>query len=180
MKYNISLKRLTFVCRSELQNFHVVLRIEILLLFYHFCAGYLQLCNWNKLCLYGIEYCSCSVFTICDTCNVISHIKYILYFYFSTFQSTRMRAVPNTAVFCSSLISCFPIMLLRYCQNDFAKVPIFPIITGVLLLLLLLLLFIFSFSILTRFGVMASPRCFAITVIGHTTFGRTPLGAWSS
>jgi len=49
----------------------------------------------------------------------------LLYFYISTFRS--MFAVPNMAVFWSSLISCFPGMLLTYFLN-------------LLLLLLLLLL----------------------------------------
>jgi len=45
----------------------------------------------------------------------------VLYFYISTFRS--MCAVPNMAVFCSSLISCFPGMLLscysyyNYCRD---------------------------------------------------------------
>ena len=42
-----------------------------------------------------------------------------------------MHAVPNRAVFCSSLISCFPLMLLRYCLSDFEMVPVAPIITGI-------------------------------------------------
>jgi len=37
-------------------------------------------------------------------------VLYLLYFYISTFRS--MCAVPNMAVFCSSLTSCFPGMLL--------------------------------------------------------------------
>ena len=37
----------------------------------------------------------------------------LLYFYISTFRS--MCAVPNMAVFCSSLSSCFPGLLLTYC-----------------------------------------------------------------
>ena len=36
----------------------------------------------------------------------------LLYFYISTFRS--MCAVPNMAVFCSSLTPCFPAMLLTY------------------------------------------------------------------
>jgi len=52
----------------------------------------------------------------------------LLYFYISTFRN--MCAVPNMAVFCSSLTSCFPGMLLTYFLNDFEIV-----------LLLLLLLF---------------------------------------
>ena len=41
----------------------------------------------------------------------------LLYFYISTFRS--VCAVPNMAVFCSSLTSCFPGMLLTYFLNDF-------------------------------------------------------------
>ena len=62
----------------------------------------------------------------------------LLYFYISTFRS--MRAVSNMAVFCSSLTSYFPGLLLTYFLNDFEIVPVAPIITGLLLLLLLLLL----------------------------------------
>ena len=41
----------------------------------------------------------------------------LLYFYISTFRS--MCAVPNMAVCCSSLTSCFPVMLLTYFLNEF-------------------------------------------------------------
>ena len=40
----------------------------------------------------------------------------LLYFYISTFRS--VCAVPNMAVFCSSLTSCFPGTLLTYFLND--------------------------------------------------------------
>ena len=53
----------------------------------------------------------------------------LLYFYISTFRS--MRAVPNMAVFCSSLTSWFPGMLLTYFVNDFEMFPVAPIITGI-------------------------------------------------
>jgi len=53
----------------------------------------------------------------------------LLYFYISTFRS--MCAVPNMAVFCSSLTTCFPNMLLTYFLNDFEIVPVAPIITGI-------------------------------------------------
>jgi hypothetical protein len=69
----------------------------------------------------------------------------VLYFYIST------CAVPNMAVLCSSLISCFPCMLFSYFLNDIQMVPFAPITTGttfvitisfaLFLLLLLLLLF---------------------------------------
>ena len=40
----------------------------------------------------------------------------LLYFYISTFRS--MCAVPNMAVFCSSLTPRFPAMFLTYFLND--------------------------------------------------------------
>ena len=46
----------------------------------------------------------------------------LLYFYISTFRS--MCAVPNVAVFCSSLTSWFPGMLLTYFLNVFEIVPV--------------------------------------------------------
>jgi hypothetical protein len=71
-----------------------------------------------------------------------------LYLYVSTFRSTC--AVPNMAVFCSSLTSWFPVMLHTYFSNDFEMVPVAHIITGITFvlnyhhhhLLLLLLLFL--------------------------------------
>ena len=53
----------------------------------------------------------------------------LLHFYISTFHS--VCAVPNMAVFCSSLISCFSGTLLRYFVNDFEIVPVARIITGI-------------------------------------------------
>ena len=55
----------------------------------------------------------------------------LLYSYVSTFRSTC--AVPNMAIFCISLISWFPGMLLRYCLSDFEMVPVAPINTGIAL-----------------------------------------------
>jgi hypothetical protein len=60
--------------------------------------------------------CSCSVFTVCAACNVISSVKYVLYFYISTSRS--MCAVHNMALCCSSLISCFPAMLLAQVSSE--------------------------------------------------------------
>ena len=53
----------------------------------------------------------------------------LLYFHISTFRS--MCAALNMAVFCSSLTSWFPGMLLTYFPNDFEIVPVAPIITGI-------------------------------------------------
>ena len=52
-------------------------------------------------------------------------VLHLLYFYISTFRS--MCAVPIMAVFCSSLTSCFPGMLLTYFLYDFEIVPVAPI-----------------------------------------------------
>ena len=42
-----------------------------------------------------------------------------------------MCAVPNMAVFCSSLTSRFPSMLLTHFLNDFEVVPVARIVTGI-------------------------------------------------
>ena len=53
----------------------------------------------------------------------------LLYFYISNFRS--MCAVPNMAVFCSSLTSCCPVIFRTYFLNYFEIVPFAPIITGI-------------------------------------------------
>ena len=55
----------------------------------------------------------------------------LLFFYVSTFRS--MCAVPNMAVFCSSLTSWFPGMSLTHFLNDLEVVPVARIITGITL-----------------------------------------------
>ena len=57
-----------------------------------------------------------------------------LYLYVNTFRS--MCAVPNMAVFCSSLTSWLPGMLLTYFLNDFEIVPVAPIITGIICIII--------------------------------------------
>ena len=63
------------------------------------------------------------------TCNVISHVKHVLYFYVSTSRSKW--AVPNIAVFCSSSIPYFPGLLSRYSLSDCEMAPAAPTITGI-------------------------------------------------
>jgi hypothetical protein len=53
----------------------------------------------------------------------------VVYFYISTYRS--MCAVPNMAVFSSSLTSWFLCMLVRYFLGDFEIVPVAPIIAGI-------------------------------------------------
>jgi len=55
----------------------------------------------------------------------------LLFFYVNTFRS--MCAVPNMAVFCSSLTSWFPGMSLTYFLNDLETVPVAPVVTGIVL-----------------------------------------------
>ena len=55
----------------------------------------------------------------------------LLFFYVSTFRN--MCAVSNMSVFCSSLTSWFPVMLLTYFLNDLEMVPVAPICTGITL-----------------------------------------------
>jgi hypothetical protein len=47
-----------------------------------------------------------------------------LYFYISTFRSTC--AAPTMDIFCSSLLSCFPGILVRYFLNGFEMVTVAP------------------------------------------------------
>jgi hypothetical protein len=58
-----------------------------------------------------------------------------LYLYVSTFRS--MRAVPNTDVFCSSLTSWFPGMLLTYFLNDFIIIIIINIIIIIIIIIII-------------------------------------------
>ena len=72
--------------------------------------------------------CRSSVFTIYATYNEVSPVKYVFYFDIGTFLS--VCAVPNMVVCCSSLISCLPGMLLRYCPSNFEMDPVASIISG--------------------------------------------------
>ena len=57
-----------------------------------------------------IEYCSCPVVAVCAACNAVSH-KECFVLLSSTFRSAY--AVPNMAIFCSSLMLCIPGVLFR-------------------------------------------------------------------
>jgi hypothetical protein len=61
----------------------------------------------------------------------------LLCFYVSTFRS--MCAVPNMAVFCSSLTSWFPGLLLTYFLNDFEIVPVAPIIIIIIIVIIIVI-----------------------------------------
>ena len=86
----------------------------------------------------------------------------VLYFYVSTFRN--MCAVPNMAVFCSSLTSCFPGMLLTYFLKDFEIVPVAPIITGITFVFTfhirwIIIIIIFKSSVMLRWLVIIYWRC---------------------
>ena len=49
---------------------------------------------------------SCSVFTVCATCNVISPVKYVLYFYIS--PSGRTMALGSTQLLTEMSTRCIP------------------------------------------------------------------------
>jgi len=51
----------------------------------------------------------------------------LFYFYLNTSRGSSAQY----GCFSSSLISCCPGMLLRYCRSDFEMVPVAPIITGI-------------------------------------------------
>jgi hypothetical protein len=60
---------------------------------------------------------SCSLLADCATCNVISHVEYVLSFYISTSRS--VCAVTSMAGFCISLMSFPPVLLLKFYLSDF-------------------------------------------------------------
>ena len=62
-------------------------------------------------------------------------VSNLLYFYISTFRS--MYAVPNMAVFWSSLTSCFPGVLLAYFLNDSEIVSVAPIIIIIIIIIII-------------------------------------------
>jgi len=89
---------------------------------YHLYAGYLKLYIWKNTCFCSVSCCGCFVFTICATCDDISHVECFARWH----QHFPQCAVPNMAVFfCSSFQSyrAFPVccsgifwMLLRWLQ----------------------------------------------------------------
>ena len=102
-----------------------------------------------------------------------------LYFYISTFRS--MCAVPNMAVFWSSLTLCFLGMLLTYFLNDFEIVPVAPVITGITFVFtfhmrcisIVMSLFIYYYIIniiVTKADLCASIRTTAPKFWGYTTY----------
>jgi hypothetical protein len=89
-------------------------------------AGYLYIYSWDNI---PWEYIVAAILLLLFMVPIsLVCALALLYFYVSTFRS--MCTVPNMAVFCSSLTSWFPGMLLTYFLNDFEMVPVAPLITG--------------------------------------------------
>jgi hypothetical protein len=102
----------------------------------------------------------------------------LTYFYISTFRS--MCAVPNMAVFCSSLTSWFPGMALTYFLNDSEMVSVAPIITSYHPNFYIIIIF-FSLSDCSPARAMASSFTgFHNHTQRRATVGRTPLDEWSA
>jgi hypothetical protein len=71
----------------------------------------------------------------------------VMYFYISISRS--MCAVPNMAVFCSSITSWFSGMELTYFLNYCEMVPVAPMITGIILVFTFYIRFIIIIIIIT-------------------------------
>jgi len=66
--------------------------------------------------------------TLFSVLNILC-VRVCAYFHISTFRI--LCVVSNKAVFCSSLTSCSPGMLLKYCLSDFEIIPVAPLVTGI-------------------------------------------------
>jgi hypothetical protein len=129
---------------------NIVLRIIIIIIIISFMQGiYTHIPETNYV---PREYSVAAILLFLFMVHTsLAPVLNLLHFYISTFRS--MCAVPNIAVFCSSLTSWIPGTLLRYFLNNFEMVPVAPIITGITfvftfhmrsLLLLLLLLYTYK------------------------------------
>jgi hypothetical protein len=67
-------------------------------------------------------------YTVASSLSLLFMVPLFYFFYVSTSRS--LCAVPNRAVFCSSLTSRFPGMSLTYFLHYLEMVPVAPIITG--------------------------------------------------
>ena len=106
----------------------LLLLLLLLLRFYHLYAGYLQLYNEMN-----------HVSRVCSVATVL-YLEFLLHVMLHrpwesvctfTLALSVLRVQYPIWLFCSSLISCFLGMLLRYCLSDLEMVPVAPIITGI-------------------------------------------------
>ena len=111
-------------CLYSVWSYFAVIIISIIISFMQRIYTYIPETN-NVLRVYSVA----AILLLFKVLISLLSMLNLLYFYISTFRS--MCAMPNMAVFCSSLTSCFPAMLLTYFLNDFEIVPVVPIITGI-------------------------------------------------
>jgi hypothetical protein len=71
----------------------VIITIIIIMLFITFMHGIYSYMPEQATC-YGIQCCNCSVCTVRVACNVISPVKYVVYFHISTSRRVCVCAVP--------------------------------------------------------------------------------------
>ena len=103
----------------------------IIIICYHHSAGDLQLNIRNKPYFYfGLYSCAAILYLQFMLHVTLFSLSNIVCFYTSTFQ--KVCAVPNMAIFFySSLILCFPSVLLGYFLNGFEMVPFAPVIIAI-------------------------------------------------
>ena len=115
-------------------RFIIIIIIIIIIIWYRLYSGLLQLHAWDKPCfwVYNVAAVSWLQFMLH---SVLFLMINFLYFYITPFRSTRTCAVPSMSVFCNSLMSCSPVVLLKYFLKDIEMFPVVPIISGVALVL---------------------------------------------
>jgi len=119
--------RLCILSNANAYNFIIIIVIVIIIIISFMQGIYTYIPQTNYVAReYSVAAILLLLFMV--LISLISVLN-LLYFYTSTFRS--MCAVPHTAVFCSSLTSYFPGMLLTHFLNDFEIVPVAPIITGI-------------------------------------------------
>jgi len=69
------------------------------------------------------------VVTICDSLPVILFAM-IDVLYFCLCMSRNICPLSGIDIFCSSKMSCFPVMLLRYLLTNFEMVAVTPVVTS--------------------------------------------------
>ena len=103
-----------YLSQIRRQESYLSIAFTTICYYYKIChqlyARYVKLYTSNNPCLYTIQCCSCSVFTVCATCNVIPTVQFVPYRYVSTSRS--VCAVHNMAVVRSSLISFIIIIII--------------------------------------------------------------------
>jgi hypothetical protein len=79
------------VCLTEIEYCFIIViittTISIVVTFIQVVHNYVP--ETNHVSIVHTYSCSCSVFTVCATCHVISHVKYVLYLYISTSRSVQ-------------------------------------------------------------------------------------------